>query len=423
MGFGILAFLYVLLTLEVMHRTSAALLTLAVVMVLNVFLRFADFRDLLEGIDIDTILLLMCMMIIVGVLSKTGFFSYVASKILSHFYRNSIMLILILSGFTAAVSAFIDNVTTVLLVTPMVLAIFNELRLDPRPALLAIVFASNIGGTATLIGDPPNIIIGSVAKLGFMSFIRNLTPIVAVCFFVFILVFKVMNKKWLVTYNEFASRVELGLKHYQQVDKPFLMKMSVILLLVITLFFLEDILEYPPAIPAIIGAGLAVTLARKYIKIEDLLHFVDWTTLVFFISMFMIVRGVQRLGTIDFIAHAISGMAGTSVATLMLILWISAVMSAFIDNIPFVMAMVPTIPVIASSIGISSTPLYWALSLGACLGGNGTLVGASANVVVAGIAEKYGYHISFGYFLKYGMSTMLITVGVSAIYLILRYAL
>ncbi len=412
-----------LLTLEVMHRTSAALLTLAVVMVLNVLLRFTDFRDLLEGIDIDTILLLMCMMIIVGVLSKTGFFSYVASKILLRFYHNSIMLILILSGFTAAVSAFIDNVTTVLLVTPMVLSIFNELRLDPRPALLAIVFASNIGGTATLIGDPPNIIIGSVAKLGFMSFIRNLTPIVVVCFFVFILVFKVMNKKWLVTYNEFAAGVELSFEHYQPVNKPFLRKMSAILLLVITLFFLEDILEYPPAIPAIIGAGLAVTLARKYIKIEDLLHFVDWTTLVFFISMFMIVRGVQRLGTIDFIAHAISGMAGTSVATLMLILWISAIMSAFIDNIPFVMAMVPIIPVVASTIGISSTPLYWALSLGGCLGGNGTLIGASANVVVAGIAEKYGHHISFRYFLKYGMSTMLITVGVSAIYLILRYAL
>jgi len=176
LGFAILTFLYLLLTLEIMHRTSAALLTLALVMILNMFLRFADFRDLLEGVDLDTILLLMCMMIIVGVLSKTGFFKYLASKLLARFYRNSLMLIAVLSLFTAAVSAFIDNVITVLLVTPLVLTIFSELRLDPRPALLAVIFSSNIGGTATLIGDPPNIIIGSVARLGFMSFIRNLTP-------------------------------------------------------------------------------------------------------------------------------------------------------------------------------------------------------------------------------------------------------
>lgn len=423
LGFAILTFLYLLLTLEIMHRTSAALLTLALVMILNMFLRFADFRDLLEGVDLDTILLLMCMMIIVGVLSKTGFFKYLASKLLARFYRNSLMLIAVLSLFTAAVSAFIDNVTTVLLVTPLVLTIFSELRLDPRPALLAVIFSSNIGGTATLIGDPPNIIIGSVARLGFMSFIRNLTPVVIICFLAYLLTFKIMHRSWLRRYGEVARSIQLEITHSQIVNKSFLRKMFLIFALVIILFFLEDFLKYPPAIPAIIGAGLAVTLSRRYVRIEELLHFVDWTTLVFFISMFMVVRGVERLGTIDFIASSISAASAGPTEALMLVLWISAVMSAFIDNIPFVMAMVPIVPTVALAVNMQSTALYWALSLGSCLGGNGTLVGASANIVVAGIAERYGHHISFRYFVKYGMPVMLVTVGVSAIYLILRYAL
>ncbi len=406
-----------------MHRTLISLLVLAIVMVLNLILRFTDFDTLLRGVDMDTILLLMCMMIIVGILSRTGIFQYLASKLASKFYLHPLVLLAILSGFTAFVSAFIDNVTTVLLVTPVALTIFNEIGVDPRPVLLATIFSSNIGGTATLIGDPPNIIIGTVAKLGFMSFIKNLTPIVIVAFLVFLAVFKFINKGWFKSYIDSINKKGSIIVNYPVVNGVLLKRVIVILALVITLFFLEDVLKYPPAVPAMIGAGLLIALTRDYIKLEDVIKFIDWSTLVFFMAMFIIIKGIEELGTIEFIAKGIASISGNVAITLILILWVSAILSAFIDNIPFVMAMVPVIPIVSSALGIDPKPLYWALSLGACFGGNGTAVGASANVVVLGIAEKYGYHISFKYFMKYGFVTVLTTVGVSTIYLIVRYAL
>ncbi|WFO75468.1 ArsB/NhaD family transporter [Desulfurococcaceae archaeon MEX13E-LK6-19] len=421
LGFGVLFVFYTLLILEIMHRTPAALLTAAVIFLLNIVLKFTSFDELLSGIDIDTILLLMNMMIIVGVLSKTGFFRYVASVILMRFYDRPYMLVFLLAGFTAFVSAFIDNVTTVLLITPIVLDIFSELRIDPRPVLLAIVFASNIGGTATLIGDPPNIIIGSVADLGFMSFIYNLTPIVVIDFLIFILFFKLVNKKWLKEYQVNAKRTVTVLS--VNVNTVLMRRTLGVLFFVIVLFFLEDILGYPPAIPAMIGAGLVLLLARNYISYEEILGFIDWSTLVFFIAMFIVVRGVEALGVLGFIGSGILALSSNKLALIVVIVWISALLSAFIDNIPFVMVMVPLIPHLAHAVGVDATPLYWALSLGACLGGNGTIVGASANIVVAGIAERNGYHISFKYFTKNGMMVMLLTVGISTLYLIFRYVL
>ena len=424
LGFGVLIFFYILLLLEVMHRTPIALLTAAIVLVLNTIMRFTSFQDLLAGVDLDTILLLMNMMIIVGVLSKTGFFHYVASKILMKFYKNPFILVIILSAFTAAISAFIDNVTTVLLITPIVLAIFAELGIDPRPVLLAIIFSSNIGGTATLIGDPPNIIIGSVAKLGFMAFIYNLTPIVIIDFLAFLPLFKLLNRNWFKTYRNFIKKKKKqDISLHSKVDEALLKRTMFILFLVIALFFLEDVLKYPPAIPAMIGAGLLILLARRFIDYEEMLHFIDWSTLVFFMAMFIVMRGIERLGVIAFIANSIVSLSQEPIVLLIIVTWISAILSAFIDNIPFVMAMIPAIPIIASASNIDPTPLYWALSLGACLGGNGTIIGASANIVVTGISEKHGYHISFNYFLKQGMFIVLLTVGLSTIYLVARYGI
>ena len=422
-GLGVLVLIYTLLSFEILHRTAAAILGATLIMLLDIVLRFTDFNTLLEGIDMDTILLLMSMMIIVSVLSRTGVFDYIASVILSRFKARPFMLIAILSGFTAVVSAFIDNVTTVLLITPIVIEIATSLRIDPRPILLSIVFASNIGGTATLIGDPPNIIIGSVANLGFMDFIENLAPITMVNFFLFLGIMKVLLRSWLREYSR-KARLDVARKKTDvHVEKSLLRKVLFCLGVVITLFMLEDFLKYPPAIPALIGAGFLMALTRKRISIESILADVDWSTLVFFMTMFIMIKGVEELGVMDFIAEVIGGQNWCLPVLLLVILWTSAFISAFVDNIPFVMVMVHVIPSISEALAIDPEPLYWSLSLGGCLGGNGTLVGASANVVVAGIADKHGYHISFIGFMKYGMTVMIATVALSSLYLIFRYTM
>jgi len=206
-----------------------------------------------------------------------------------------------------------------------------------------------------------------------------------------------------------------------RIDKYVLHRTLGILAMVIMLFLLEDMLEYPPAIPPLIGIGILLFLLRNRVKVESLLEEVDWSTLVFFIAVFVVIKGVEDLGVIEFIAKEIYGFSTDYMVLILLILWVSAIVSALIDNIPFVMAMVPIIAVIARATSMDSTPLYWALSLGGCLGGNGTLAGASANVVVAGIAERHGYTISFRQFIKYGMPVLLLTVGLASIYLVLRY--
>ncbi len=422
LGFTILIILYALLVLEIMHRTAAALLTLSILLALDTLFRFSDFSEIVAGIDMDTILLLMSMMMFVGVLSRTGLFSYMASTILVRFHKKPFTLIVILSALTAFISAFIDNVTTVLLMTPIVLEIMERLKVDPRPVLISIVFASNIGGTATLIGDPPNIIIGTRANLGFMDFIYNLTPIIIVDFLAFLALIRLLFSKWINLYTSKARHLDGRKLNYSVVVDSFMLRRSLSILgIVIALFLLEDFLEYPPAIPPLIGIGVLLALLRGRIRIESLLEDVDWPTLVFFIAMFMVIKGVEDLGVMEFIAYKIYSFSTDYTVLLLLILWVSAIVSAFVDNIPFVMAMVPVISVIARITGLNSAPLYWALSLGGCLGGNGTLVGASANVVVAGIAERHGYHISFRGFLKYGMPVLFLTVGLASLYLILRY--
>ncbi len=422
-GFAILVFMYVLLTFEIMHRTAVAVLTAGIVLGLNIVLRYASFEDLLMGVDMDTILLLMSMMIIVGVLSRTGFFEYVASTLLRRFHKHPLVLVAVLCSFTGFVSAFIDNVTTVLLVTPIVIEMARRIGVDPRPLLLSIVFSSNIGGTATLIGDPPNIIIGSAAKLGFMDFVRNLTPIVVADLGLYVAMAPMLYRSWFASYRTKIAAEATSLEWRPSVDRDLLRKVGIVLCIVVGLFFLEDILGYPPAIPAIIGAGIVLIFVRKRMSLEEVLDFVDWSTLVFFISMFIAIRGIEEMGVVEFIARCIASTSRDLPVLLMVVLWLSAFVSALVDNIPFVMAMIPVVKSIATMLGIDPKPLYWALSLGGCLGGNGTLVGASANIVVAGIAEKHGCYISFRTFARYGMPVMLSTVGLAAIYLILRYGL
>jgi len=407
--------IYAMLVAEVLHRTAVALMGAAVVFVLNIFLHFGDFRDLIEYIDMDTILLLMSMMVIVSALSRTGFFEWLAARLVARFGRRPAALLIVLSAFTAFISAFIDNVTTVLLITPVVVETFTYLRVDPRPAVLSIVFASNIGGTATLIGDPPNILIGSATDLGFMDFIYNLTPAVALAFLAFTAVILYMFRGWLSGFRG-VEAAEAKIK-----DFPLLERVGLALAVVIGLFFAEDVLGYPPAVAAIIGVGILLAVARGSVDIEEAIRDVDWSTLVFFMGMFMVIGGIKGLGVIDFIADSLVGISTEPAVLAALIMWVSALVSAFIDNIPFVMAMIPVITSIAATLAINHEPLFWALSLGGCFGGNGTLVGASANIVAAGLSEKYGYPISFRSFIKYGFPVMLTTVAVATAYVLLRY--
>ncbi len=418
LGFAILVLLYALLTLEVVHRTVAALFTAAVVIVLDICLGFVGYSDLIHEIDMNTILLLMSMMMFVSILSKTGVFGYASSTLLRRLHARPLTLVAVLSAVTAMVSAFIDNVTTVLLITPVILEITRRLRVDPRPVLVSVVFASNIGGTATLIGDPPNILIGSRAGLSFGAFINNLTPAAMLAFLSFLLVMTILLRDWLRRYSPKGEVIEVLV---QGIDRKLLTKAFIALIVVLTLFGLEDLLKYPPAIPPLVGIGILLMLSRRRVRLEDVISGVDWSTLVFFMAMFIVIRGVEALGVMDFIASGIISVAKEYYSLLIIITWISAFVSAFVDNIPFVMSMIPVIAKISSIVSVNSTPLYWALSLGGCLGGNGTLVGASANVVVAGIAERHGHHISFIYFIKYGMPVMISTVIISTAYLILRY--
>ncbi len=421
-GAGILVTLYILLTLEVAHRTIVALVMAGIVLLINVFLGYSSYTELLYSIDIDTILLLMSMMIMVSILSETGFFSLIASKILSKFFNKPYKLAIVLSGATALISAFIDNVTTVLIISPIVIEICKKIKIDPRPLLIMIVFASNIGGTATLIGDPPNILIGSHAELGFMDFIYNVAPAVLLVFLVYALIIRLIFNKWFTEYKNRLRKISIeSIKYYVCIDKRKLGKALIPFLVVVFLFTLEDVLGYPPAVPALIGVGILFVLVGRKIDIEEVLHRVDWTTLVFFIAMFIVIKGVEKLGLMESIAYGIVGFSTDHRILMLIIVWVSAFISAFVDNIPFVMTMLPVIDVIANNVAYDITPLYWALSLGSCLGGNGTLIGASANVVVAGIAEKHGYPISFRGFIKYGLSVMVVTILVSTIYLLVRY--
>ncbi len=422
-GFAILILLYLFLIKEVAHRTVVAMFFAAITIIVNIVLGFTNFKNFIESVNMDTILLLMSMMIIVGIMSETGVFSFIAQVIAVKLYRHPFTLITVLALVTASVSAFIDNVTTVLMIAPIVLEISRKLRVDARPLLLSIVFASNIGGTATLIGDPPNIIIGTAVNLGFMDFIYNLTPAVLAAFLAFILTLRVLYVPWIREYSEKIRSSPPPLPASDAVRRGLFLKVLVVFVTVVTLFFLEDIFNYSPAIPPLMGAGVLLLAVKDIVSVDEALKKVDWTTLVFFIGMFIVIRGVQDLGVMDFIARELA-LGGTNyVVLLSLIVWVSAVVSAFVDNIPFVMSMIPVIPALAALTGQNPIPMYWALSLGGCLGGNGTLVGASANVVVSGIAERYGSPISFKDFIKYGMPVMIATVATSTIYLILRYGI
>ncbi|PLX21035.1 hypothetical protein C0584_04605 [Candidatus Parcubacteria bacterium] len=408
---------------EKIHRTIVAIFGGALMIVVGIFMHFYSQEAAIESIDFNTIGLLVGMMIIVGVTKDTGLFQYVAIKSAKIAKGNPWKILIMFSVITALFSALLDNVTTVMLMVPMTLVIADNLRINPMPFLFVEIFMSNVGGTATLIGDPPNILIGSAAGLSFMDFVVNLTPVVIVMFIVLMPLVKFFYKKQIETSKENMERV-MQLNERDGIQDALLLKKSLIVLaIVITGFFLHGWLHMEGATIAIFGAGLLLLLDKK--NPEKALHEVEWITIFFFIGLFVIIGGLEHVGVIAWAADKMIELTQGSLAiTAMVMLWGGAIFSAFVDNIPFVATMIPMVQEMGHTTFTDPTELntiWWSLALGACLGGNGTLVGASANLVVAGMAEKSGYKIGFVDFMKMGLLIMFVTVAISTVYIYMRY--
>jgi len=428
---AILLLVYVIIASEFMHRTLAAFLGAALVMFISYTAGTFDkgyfilsFEDAMRAIDLNVIFLLMGMMIIVGVLKKTGLFQWLAYKSYALARGNVFVVAGILMVVTAVASALLDNVTTMLLMIPVTIEIAVTLKVNPMALLIPEVFASNIGGTATLIGDPPNILIGSYAKLSFVDFLGNLTLIVAICMAVTLVYYLFWYKK---AYQESAvrdiERTIAYLKEEYRITNKKLLAMALCLLgFTILLFVIHGVLHMEPSIAALTGAMVLLAVTRTDI-VEMLEHEVEWPTLIFFVALFIVIAGAEETGLIQMIAEWVKNVSGGSlVVAIVMVLWVSAIASAFIDNIPFTATMLPIIAFLNQTIpGAESGVLWWSLALGACFGGNGTLIGASANVVTVGLAEKAGCHISFLGYMKACFLPMLITVAISMVYLLIAY--
>jgi Na+/H+ antiporter NhaD/arsenite permease-like protein len=425
----ILLAVYVFIAFELMHRTLAALLGAALLLFItytagtfNPGYFILSFEDAMKAIDMNVIFLLMAMMIIVGVTKKTGVFQWLAYKSFQLAKGNVFALAAILMFVTAVTSAFLDNVTTMLLVIPVTIEIAVTLKINPVALLLPEAFASNVGGTATLIGDPPNIMIGSYAKLTFVDFVQNLTIINLIGLAVSIVYFIYWYKKDFLKaqVSDVPRMISLLREEYKITNAKLLVYCGLMLGITIFLFIVHGALHMEPSIAAMIGAAVLLVVSKVDI-VEMLEHEIEWPTLIFFMMLFVVVAGAEEAGLIQVIADWVKGVSGGSlVVAILMILWVSAIASAIIDNIPFTATMLPIVAYLTAVIpGAQSGVLWWALSLGACLGGNGTMIGASANVVTVGMAEKAGYPISFMYYLKAAFIPMIITIVLCSFWLLL----
>ena len=445
-GLGILLFVYALIISEVVHRTLAAALGgISAILALNYYksgaaLTLAETTTLIEW---ETIGLLLGMMVMVGVISHTGVFEWFAVQAYKQSKGNVWTLVVILCSVTAVLSAFLDNVTTMLLLTPVTIQLARVLDLDPIPILIAEVLFSNIGGAATMIGDPPNIIIGSMMSesaiaansdkgvaglasqgVSFNDFIIELAPGILLT-----IIPTFMMLKWMYA-EEFAGErirdVEELEAKYGVKDAKMLKSSGTILGLVILGFFLNPILHIPVSWVALVGAVLMLLVTNRH-ELEEPLEKVEWSTLIFFAGLFVLIHSLQHLGVISWIGDQVESSIiyfdeeNRFVAALVIILWVSAIASAFIDNIPYTITMIPVVLQISTSLNLDLGPMIWALAFGACLGGNGTLIGASANVVTAGMSEEAGYPISFNEFFKAGFPVMLMTVSIITAYVVMVY--
>lgn len=409
---------YVVIISEKFNKAVVALLGAS----LMIFAGILSQERAVAGVDFNTIGLLTGMMIIVAISQKTGMFQYVAIKSAKLVKGEPWWILVMLSLTTAVFSAFLDNVTTVLLIVPITLLICDELKINPYPFLFMEIFASNIGGTATLIGDPPNIMIGGAAKLTFMDFVLNVAPIIPLIVIATIIPMKFIFGKQMIV----EERLKLGIMKFNESeaikDISLLKKSLTVLIIVIAGFIFHHQIHMQPATIAMSGAAILLLISGE--NLHEIFKEVEWVTIFFFVGLFIVVTGIEETGLIKLMAEKIMSLTGGDmVKTAFAITWFSAIASAFIDNIPFVATMIPMIKNIGEIVGNEEVikPLWWALSLGACLGGNGSIIGASANVIVAGFLERSGSKIKFLEYMKLAFPLMLMSILISWVYIYLRY--
>ncbi len=420
--FAVLIFVgaYILIATERIHRTAAALGGAGLMLLIHATDAESAFFAEESAIDWNVIFLLLGMMVIVGVLKPTGVFEYLAIWAARRAKGRPFRLMVLLSVITAAASALLDNVTTVLLIAPVTFVVCERLALPVAPYLIAEVFASNIGGTATLVGDPPNIIIASRAGLTFNDFLIHLTPLVVILMVIFIGLCRVMFRGAFRYDPERAAEV-MRLEPREAIrDRRLLVQGLTVLALVIAAFVLHPVLHYEPSVVALLGAGLLVAISK--ITAEEAIREVEWPTLVFFMGLFVMVGALVNIGVIGAVSQAAADVTeGRLGLAAMVLLFGSGVLSAIVDNIPYVATMSPIVEELVKAHGGSGQVLWWALALGADLGGNATAIGASANVVILGIAERNNARISFWQFTRYGLVVAAVTIAACAPYLWLRY--
>jgi Na+/H+ antiporter NhaD/arsenite permease-like protein len=423
---------YGLIIWEKVHKTIVAIFGAALLIVIGIITQEDAFYSMELGVDWNVIFLLVSMMIIINIMKPTGVFEYIAIKSAKVAKGEPFMIMAIFSMVTAVVSAFLDNVTTVLLIAPVTLLICQALELEVVPFLITEAIASNIGGTATLIGDPPNIMIASKAQLDFMAFVYHLTPVIIVVLIAYIISVKFIFGKKMVVKEELRQRV-MAMDEREAIKDPILLRKSLVVLAVTMIgFVVHGMLHLEPATIALFGAGLLL-LVSGIKEPHHVLAEAEWATLFFFMGLFIIIGAVVKVGLIKWMSIKVLELThGNLLGTSMIVLWFSAFASAFIDNIPYVATMNPLIIDMAKQLwpnlsGVELLhhpdlmPMWWSLALGACLGGNGTAIGASANVVVVGMAEKMGKPISFRKFMLYGMPLMIESVLICMVYVWIRY--
>ena len=439
-GIFIAVYLAIIFLEKKLHKTKIALMGAALMLVLHIITQRDAFHDEALGVDWNVIFLLISMMIIIAILRGTGLFEAIAIWAVRVAQGRPFALMAMLNVVTAVLSAFLDNVTTVLLIAPVTIAICRDLKINPVPFLISEALASNIGGTATLIGDPPNIMIASRTGLSFMDFIYNLAPVVLVIMLLYTLILRALFARGIRVSEADRMRVMAMNPRDQIKDWVLLRKSLFVLGLVIIGFALHGLLHYQPATVALAGAALLLALRRH--NPHHTLAEVEWNTIFFFVGLFIVIGGIVKVGLIKLLAEqALLLTEGDLFKTSLLVLWVSAVLSAFVDNIPYVATMNPLIiemaqslfPDVAARVQAGELPasalirhpdllpVWWSLALGACLGGNGTYIGASANVIVVGLAERARHKITFVEFFKYGFPIMIGTIVVSTIYLYVRY--
>lgn len=416
---AVAVFLIVILLIitERVHRTAAAMAG-AVVLILTGVMS-AD--KALSYIDFNTIGVLVGMMIFVAIVRQSGMFEYIAVRAAKAVHGDPWKIMVAFTLITAVLSAILDNVTTVLLVGPMSIAIARMLKIDPVPFLMGQILASNVGGTATLIGDPPNIMIGSAAHLSFLDFLDNTGFTVLFILVVLILLMKIVYEKKIELGTVDTGAIEKLDPSKSITNRALMRKGIIVLICVIVGFMFHDKLGIESSVIALTAAAVMLVIGRE--DVDQAIQDVEWTTILFFMSLFVVVGGLTETGIIKELASKIiDATNGHPMITMLVLLWASALLSSILDNIPFVATLIPLILAMQAD-GMDVTSFWWAISLGACLGGNGTMIGASANVVLSDISTKHGYPITFKSYLKVGMPFMLLSIVISTVFLVVKFGI